>query len=352
MIDALTEHREAIARSLASMIDNAAGHLDRVGTWGSDFRRRLRVFALGGKLIRGSLVAAGAQAFGYKPDANVYQIAAAVELIQSFLLIHDDIMDEDALRRGEPSVFEQYRQFGADSGYTNAARFGESMGICAGDVAMLLAFEGVASTALDPGLRMEIVRRLAAEIADVAVAQMADVANGHTCGQVTEEEILLVYRHKTGRYTFSLPLGLGALVANAPADDIEALGRWGELQGIIFQIRDDRLGLMEETETTGKPSGSDVTTNKQTLHRLKLFAAAPGTPWEPVLSYFGNPVSSDQLRQVRSALSDLGILAKIDLRVGQLRQESDAVVGQLRSISGSAKSMLRDIADFNLERRR
>ena len=351
MIDALKRHREPIVRSLTALISSAATHLDRVSIWGPDFRSRLIDFSTRGKLIRGSLVAAGAEVFNGEPESDLYQVAAAVELAQSFLLIHDDIMDEDVVRRGQPSIFEQYRRMGADSGYSRTGRFGESMGICAGDIAMLLAIEGVALASFDPALRIELIRRIAAVIADVAVAQMADVANGHGPGHATEEEILSVYRYKTGRYTFSLPLCLGALIAHAPPDEIEMLGRWGELQGSIFQIRDDELGLMEDGEDTGKPTASDIGADKQTLHRLKLLAAVPGTRWEQIGSYFGRPVSRTQLDEVRAALGELGVLSEINGRVLQLHEESMSIMDQMRSVGAGAKSMLREIADFNRKRR-
>ncbi|MEE8440611.1 MAG: polyprenyl synthetase family protein [Spirochaetia bacterium] len=352
MIDALSRYREPITSSLISLIDTAAAHLDPVSSWAPDFRTRLIEFSTRGKLIRGSLVAAAAEAFDYKPTADLYDVAAAVELTQSFLLIHDDIMDQDAVRRGQPSVFEQYRRMGEESGCADTQRFGESMGICAGDIAMLLAFEAVAATSLDPELRTELMRRIAAGIADVAIAQMADVFNGHRPDHATEEEILAVYRYKTGRYTFSLPLCLGALIANAPLDEVEDLGRWGELQGTIFQIRDDQLGLMEDGEDTGKPAGSDIGADKQTLHRLKLLTAAKGTRWEHVPSYFGKPVSREKLNEVRAALRELGILREIDRRIERLDEESVAIMDEMRSFGPGAKSMLQEIAAFNRERRR
>lgn len=352
MIQLLTCHREPIAEQLTKVIDGAAGHLDRVNSWAPDLRGRLSEFATRGKLVRGSLVAVGARVFGHEPDIDVYQIAAALELIQSFLLIHDDIMDKDATRRGAPAIYEQYRQTGVQSGFGRSRQFGESMGICGGDVAMLLAFEAVATTSLDPSLRIDLVRRIAGEIGDVGIAQMADVANGHGRDPATETEILSVHRWKTGRYTFSLPLMLGARIAEAPEAEAENLGHWGELQGIIFQIRDDQLGLMEDGNSTGKPVGSDVTADKKTLHRLKLFAAAPGTRWEAVPSYFGNPISSGQLGEIRDALAELGVLDEIEDEVRRLNSESDLILEQLDLVSDAARCELREIAQFNLGRRR
>jgi geranylgeranyl diphosphate synthase, type I len=351
MIETLSRHREEIARLLAKIIDGSARHLDRVTPWAPDLRGRLLEFATRGKLVRGSLLAVGATTFGHTPDSDTYQVAAAIELIQSFLLIHDDIMDEDATRRGTPSLHEQYRLLGVDSSFTTPGRFGESMGICAGDVAMMLAVEAVSTTGLDAALRIELIRCIAAEIGDVGAAQMADVANGHRTDRASESEILWIYKWKTGRYTFSLPLSLGARIAGATQSQADDLGRWGEVQGTIFQIRDDQLELMENGDDTGKPAGSDIATDKQTLHRLRLFKAAPGTRWESVLPYFGSPVSAVQIAEVREALIGLGVLDGIDELVERLDLESIAVLDQMDSITEEAKAALLEIARFNRGRR-
>ena len=349
MIGSLDDHRERIASAIHSIVDDAAVHLDLVGSWGSDLRSRLTDFATRGKLMRGSLVAVGSEVFESPPDDDLYRIAAAVELIQSFLLIHDDIMDEDHTRRGTPSVFEQYRQLGVDGDFSNPRRFGESMGICSGDVALLLAFEAVACSSFTAELRVELVRRIASEIADVGVAQMADVANGHRPNETTEDEILSVYRWKTGRYTFSLPLSLGARIAGASPEQTDRLALWGELQGIIFQIRDDEIGLMEDE--TGKPSGSDVAADKQTLHRMKLFAALPGSDWENVRTYFGSPLTRKHLQDVREALVELGVLKEISKVIDRLDQESNALLDQMGGLTSDARAGLEEIAAFNRGRR-
>jgi geranylgeranyl diphosphate synthase type I len=261
-------------------------------------------------------------------------------------------MDEDRLRRGLPAIFEQYRQLGEERGYRDTARFGESMGICAGDVAMLLAVEAVANTGLDACVQRDVMRQLAREIADVGVAQMADVGNGHAPEPVSEEDVLCVYRYKTGRYTFSLPLTLGAQIAGAPESETEVLGRWGELQGIVFQIRDDRLGLLEDDASTGKPSGSDITADKQTLYRLLLGERAPGTEWEPVLGLFGrNALSDADIQAVRNALESLSVLKDVDARAQQMADEANELLKDLATLSEGGRETLESIAKYNSTRR-
>lgn len=350
MIGTLGRYRDGIVAAL-KRIDAAEGsQFASVNGWGVDLRRRLLEFATRGKLIRGSLVAAACEAFEGRVDDDVYQTAAALELIQSFLLIHDDIMDQDRIRRGVPTVYEQYRRHGEKNGFHDSSRFGESMGICAGDVAVLVAVAAVAGLARNATITSSLISLLAREIAAVGVAQMADVANGHAPDAATEEEIVAVYRFKTGRYTFSLPLMLGAILASAQAPVVEAISRWGELQGVIFQVRDDQLGIMGDVADIGKPTGSDIRSNKQTLHRLLLLERVRGTEWEDVANLFGSPELSDaQIKRVRTALVETGTIAELDRRIGELR---DAAARELEvlSISDPARSIFRAIDEYNATR--
>ncbi|HKJ86702.1 MAG TPA: polyprenyl synthetase family protein, partial [Spirochaetia bacterium] len=246
---------------------------------------------------------------------------------QSFLLIHDDIMDEDPIRRGVPAVFEQYRRHACDNGFRHPSRFGESMAICGGDVAVLMAVTAVGGIEAPDAIRLKLMTLLGAEIAKVGVAQMADVANGHSTRAATEEEIRSVYRFKTGRYTFSLPLMLGAILAGAEESAVAALSTWGELQGVVFQIRDDHLGIMGDTGAIGKPAGSDISANKQTLHRLYLLDRLPGTAWADVSGFFGHDhLSLAQIQRVRDALEGTGTSALLEEKVDELRAEAEAIV--------------------------
>ncbi|MFW5686105.1 MAG: polyprenyl synthetase family protein [Spirochaetota bacterium] len=329
MIETLGIHRAPILGALERIDATQGESYTGVNAWAPDLRDRLLEFTARGKLIRGSLVAATAEALGRTPDDDVYTVAAAVELVQSFLLVHDDIMDEDPIRRGMPAIYEQYRRYGEERGYTHVRRFGESMGICGGDVAVLMALSSLAGIAADAETRVRLVRLLSDEIAKVGVAQMADVANGHSPTAASEEEIVSVYRFKTGRYTFSLPLMLGAMLAAADRRLIDLLSTWGEIQGVVFQIRDDHLGLMGETGEIGKPSASDVTSNKQTLHRLHLFERLPGSEWADVAGYFGHEhLSAAQISRVREALAGTGTLDLLEARVRELRAEAASLLDQ------------------------
>ena len=352
MIETLSAYRSGILAALESILADDT-HLHRVNHWGGDLVERLQRFATRGKLIRGSLVCASVEAFGAVANENAFKLGAVMELLQSFLLIHDDIMDQDAIRRGEPAVFEQYRRDGVERSYANSDRFAESMGICAGDVAVLLAFEVLTSLDLPATTVVALSRFLASEISDVGVAQMADVAHGHQGDEPTEEQILEVYRMKTGRYTFSVPLMLGAMLAHASQSDIQALSTWGELQGVIFQLRDDELGLMGSTEEIGKPAGTDISSDKKTLHRFLLLRECARIGNAEIPGLFGcRSISSGAIEKIQAALRETGTLKKLSQRIASLQAKAEPVLTSVSGLTAGGRAAFASLASYNANRDR
>ncbi|MEM7705203.1 MAG: polyprenyl synthetase family protein [Pseudomonadota bacterium] len=201
----------------------------------------------GGKRIR-PLFSYGAAAALKVDDRQVDDIAAAVELIHAYSLIHDDLpaMDDDDLRRGKPSVHRQ---------------FDEALAILAGDALQALAFR--------------VLVQGAADKADVAVTALADACGsvGMAGGQavdlaavgktLTLDQLSGMHRLKTGAL-IRCSLALPALLYSADAAHVTALTTYGEAVGLAFQIHDDVLDVEGSTEELGKPSGSDSDSNKPT----------------------------------------------------------------------------------------
>jgi geranylgeranyl diphosphate synthase type I len=127
--------------------------------WGGDVIRRLAEFARKGKMIRGGLVSLGSEMAGDRISRAAVRAGTAFELIQSGLLIHDDIMDRDARRRGAPSIHEQYARLAECPGTPEAAHFGTSLAICAGEISIFLAFEALAGLP-GPGKNTAAVQKL------------------------------------------------------------------------------------------------------------------------------------------------------------------------------------------------
>lgn len=356
--------RPQIIGAIDRQIETVAAQLRTVNRFGNDVAKRLSEYCARGKLIRGALVVAGASLDGesrgddlgaveprIEPPRPVVDLAAAVELVQAFLLIHDDIMDQDALRRGKPAIHEQFRHAMADEGGRDPAHYGSSQAISAGDVAMLLAVNVVAGVDLHETVRLRVIDLLTREIAMVGIAQMADVHFGHSPHEPTEREILSVYRFKTGRYTFSLPLMIGAIAAGVAEPAISQLSVLGEQLGIVFQMKDDEIGLYADQEESGKPAGSDIAENKRTLLRLWLFERAGDGERARLQQIFGRtPVDPDDLSYVRDRAVALGVRAQSAARVDTITQDCERQIDALPDTGMRGKQLLRTISAYNRSR--
>ena len=353
MIPELSRHYEPVRSALNRIDANYGAAWEAVNEWGGDLRGRIVEFASRGKMIRGALVAAGCEAFGGTVDDSAYEAAAVVELVQSFLLIHDDIMDEDRVRRGAPAVVQQYRQTGLEHSYMRVDRYAESMAICAGDVTLLIAIQALSGLPVAAETARRLVSLVAGEIALVGVAQMGDVANSHSGREISDEDIITLYRYKTGRYTFSLPLMIGAALAGAEAGAVEQIAAWGEIQGVVFQIRDDLLDITEDSDTTGKPAGSDVVGNKQTLWRRVLFERLDATQRERVVGLFGKrDLADSELSELREALVTTGTRDEVERRVSEFRCEAARILERVTGITSDGRKMLGALDRYNSERSR
>jgi geranylgeranyl diphosphate synthase type I len=221
----------------------------------------------GGKRLRAVLVAAGHLATateGPPWDVSVRSPMVAMELLQTYLLIHDDWMDEDETRRGGPTVHAMLR------GQYGSIHAGDIGAILAGDFAGALALEAMAAATVSAERRIAASQEFARIQLDVAVGQLLDVraaATGHA-------QLEAMHDLKTGSYTVRGPLAIGAILGGASPEARAALDAFGAPLGVAFQLRDDLLGTFGDPRTTGKPAGSDLRQGKHTA----LVAEVAGDP--------------------------------------------------------------------------
>lgn len=253
VVDAILSHKKDIDAHLIAFLKQKGSSLSHINKWGGDIIDRLIPFTTSGKTTRGSLAVYIYSLFAKRRSSRIYDAAAALELFHSGLLIHDDIMDNDKLRRGRKSIWEQYRSI------SRSLHIGISLAINAGDLCFFLAQELLTDSDLLPFISSELTY--------VAIAQMQDVENIRSAS-VSKDDILSLYRYKTARYTFSLSMAVGAMVAGAKSAHIVTLKRLGESMGLLYQIRDDELSVYGSSAVTGKPVGSDERNEKQTLATL------------------------------------------------------------------------------------
>ncbi len=314
--------RPGIANTLSEILRDYKPRLGAVSPLGEQLAERLETYAHSGKMIRGILVRLGYELCAAEPPDEAMnrvldRAGAAMEFLQAGLLIHDDIMDRDTMRRGGATVHAQYESDATAAHAADPVHHGLSLGVCAGDVAFFLGFHTLASLPVPESFR-ERARKVCAfsaqELCWVGIAQMEDVRNGASgIGRNPEPaQILKVYRYKTGRYTFSLPLVVGAMLADAGPAHIEALDQAGENLGVVFQLKDDELGVFGDAALSGKRADSDIREDKKTLLRHFLFEAADEPLRARLAEIFGSREPGEEgLQDVRAAMETTGARAKV-----------------------------------------
>ena len=212
---------------------------------------RYSIFA-GGKRLRGALALAAAEVLG-QPTEPLLPAAAALEMIHTYSLIHDDLpaMDDDDLRRGKPTCHKV---------------FGEAIAILAGDALLTLAF-GTLGRLQETGFAAEPVMRVVAEVAAAAGTDGligGQVVDLESEGRVIEpDELAYIHLHKTAAL-FRAALRTGGILAGADDRDLQALTDYGTSFGLAFQITDDILDLTGNEDVLGKPLNSDLAKQKAT----------------------------------------------------------------------------------------
>jgi geranylgeranyl diphosphate synthase type I len=220
----------------------------------------------GGKRFRPVLVAAAHEACGGDARSEAVVLAgAAIELLQAYLLIHDDWMDGDDVRRGGPSVHAALRAAAAYGDFHGA----DAAAILAGDFASALAQQALFAMTIAPERVIEAGRAFARVQREVIMGQLIDLR-----GAASAEQVESMHDLKTGSYTVRGPLAIGAILAGASPEQRAALDRFAAPLGVAFQLRDDLLGTFGDPRATGKPAGNDVRRGKRTA----LVGALAGDP--------------------------------------------------------------------------
>ncbi len=264
-MDFIQRYKPQIDERIVQFIETKKNKLSAINAWGELAANTITPFVIGGKTIRGSLLLYAHSLFSPKTTEQSLDAAAALELFQTGFLIHDDIMDQDDIRRGLPTIHKSYEKIAADRQGREPARFGRNMGINMGDLCLFLGYELIGGL---PPHCIRVVQLLSREYSSVVIAQMQDVSVTHMPATLSQADILSLYRHKTARYSFSVPLGVGARLGSADEQAVRMLEDLGEQLGTLFQMRDDELGVGGDTARTGKSVGTDEKNHKQTLLSL------------------------------------------------------------------------------------
>ncbi|MDH4076102.1 MAG: polyprenyl synthetase family protein [Acidimicrobiia bacterium] len=305
----------------------------------------------GGKRLRAAFVywawrgrAGGAEAHpahGAGPgERHVTDVGAAFELLQAFALVHDDIMDDSATRRGRPTVHvAQAARLEAEGWKGEPRRFGEGVAILVGDLShayadALMAEANPAARRIWDDLRIEL-----------SLGQYLDLRSAAS-GQLDWETARRVSTFKSALYTIVRPLQLGAsLVAPASPALLAGLEAYGRPLGRAFQLKDDLLGVLGDERQVGKPVGDDLREGKPTELAAIAFERAGGDQ-QGILAGIGRrDLDAAEVDAIVEVFHTTGAVDEIEARIGDLVTEAVAAIDPL-PFCEQAKGALASLADY------
>jgi geranylgeranyl diphosphate synthase type I len=287
----------------------------------------------GGKRMRATLPWLVGRAVG-DTHSGLLDIGAAIETIHNFTLVHDDIMDDDEIRRGRNAVHVEYDVPTA---------------INAGDAMLAIAFERLVMSA-NIELRdiPSLVNRIAWMVRRVSEGQQLDI-EFETRDRVMEEEYLEMIEGKTA-VMFQICSELGAQVAGADQDVIDCMSEWGLSVGLCFQLMDDLIDVLSDSKTLGKPTGSDVAQGKQTLMVIHALNQPESEVKSNLLNVLGmgEEASSEMIQQGVESLKQLGSIEYAREKANYYHKNAHACLDRIPD--GPAMLALRELTDLQLKR--
>lgn len=301
----------------------------------------------GGKRLRPVFCHWGFVAGGGDPtDPRVTDAGAAFEMLQAFALIHDDVMDGSATRRGAPALHRHFHDHHQSNSWGGESRrFGEGVAILAGDLALVYSDVLLPAAPDAPRELATLWHELRIEL---NIGQYLDLA-GTATGGVDREGARQIARMKSGRYTIEKPLQVGALLAGNP-DLAEELSSYGDPLGEAFQLRDDVLGVWGAAERTGKPVGDDLREGKPTLLMAIAGERARTKSHQELLGSVGREDLDDtDVSNLQNLFVELGALDDVEAEITKLHTQAVDALGEIELTDKVSKS-LRDLADFVVAR--
>ncbi len=294
-----------------------------------------RIISAGGKRLRPSFCYWGFRAAAGDDGGQVVDAAAALELLHTFAIVHDDIMDKAHARRGVPTV--------------NAAR-GDDVALLVGDLALVLADDLFVHSGFPP----EVVARgfgcYSRMRQEVIAGQYLDLEASRRF-EMTVSEARRIAVLKSGRYSVEEPLAIGTTLGGGSQRLLEQLGAMAAPLGEAFQLRDDLLGTFGRSAETGKSIDSDIRQGKRNI----LFAATLARLSSDDRSFFmqrwggGEGLGHGEIERLRDLIVSSGARAATEELLGQLAARVDSALAAL-DCDPASKAALRDLAQLAIQR--
>lgn len=253
---------------------------------------------LGGKRIRPVMALLATDCFGGNAEDTLHA-ALGIEIFHNFTLLHDDIMDDAPLRRGETTVYKKWNS---------------NIAILSGDTMFALAYEYITQTKTEYlAYILKVFNRTAIEVCE---GQQYDM--NYESEEITIADYMQMIKLKTAVF-LGASLKIGAIIANANADDIENIYQFGENLGTAFQLQDDLLDIFGNEDKFGKKTGGDIITNKKTFLYLKAFELAKEDDLKILQSNFICNHSDDKtkVKLIKEVYENLNIANYTQIEIGR-----------------------------------
>jgi len=310
----------------------------------------LETLLKGGKRLRPAFAYWGFRSVGLDDNESIVRAATSLEFLQACALIHDDVMDDSDVRRGNPSAHKQFESLHTGNQWAGEPRsFGTGAAILIGDLALSWADELLGNSGLSHDEHRRAKRIYDVMRTELMAGQYLDLLE-QVRGDTSRETALNVIRYKSAKYTIERPLHIGAAIAGASPAHQELLSEYGLALGEAFQLRDDVLGVFGDKIVTGKPAGDDLREGKQTMLIARARELASPAGLSTLTSLLGRKdLTDEQVCELQNVISDCGALAETEAHIDELTALSlDSLQSPL--INDDAREALQLLAVMSTQR--
>ncbi len=341
------EYKKKITAYLSSFFDSQIKHskkyaLDR------DILDSIFEFATKGKMYRGCIliyvykILSGSQNLD-----NAIIAAAALELFESGVLIHDDVMDKDDMRRGGPSLRSYFRAFSpCKNNTTTVTDFGDNIAICSGIIAYFLAYKILYTIKSPPHISKKLLHEFSKEMYLLGLSQAEDIRLTTKEHNVTQQETIQMYIGKTARYTWILPIQIALILSGHKTKLGAQMEKVGTLAGIIYQLIDDTIGIFGDSKHTGKSTRGDISEGKKTLLWHYTRKGLSSEDLHTFDTLYGNKcISEEEIIQVKTLIQRSKAQVLIDKTIEKYSKEIERKIAQM-SIETKKKELFLELLRF------
>jgi geranylgeranyl diphosphate synthase type I len=306
----MKELEEKINKKLSQFFDQEIREASKIDPTLKEATEMVADFTLrGGKRIRSIFMYYGYLATGKRKTDEILNAVLSMELVHSALLIHDDIIDNDEMRRGKLTLHKKYEKFFWKMKIKKSEELGRSLAILCGNIAYSFAVKTLYQSKFNTQSKMKACLLFQAMFNHTQAGEIMDVI-GSTKKNLTIKDVFKIYKYKTVQYTIEYPLLMGTLLGEGSIKLRKVLRQYAILLGTAFQIRDDILGIFSNPRTTGKDAGSDLREGKKTILILKTLENASPEEKKKIKIILGkNKLIKKDLAYFKKISKDNGALA-------------------------------------------